>query len=137
MIRRPPRSTRTDTLFPYTTLFRSHEIVDAVARSFAAETRFLDPAEWRDFAGNHACIDAHHPIFERFGDPHLPIGVACVEIGGKTRRGIVRDADRLGPGIEPDDRRQRPEGLLPFSQRVRPHTDRYPRPLEPRPHPAP
>src|SRR3546814_1028841 len=26
MIRRPPRSTRTDTLFPYTTLFRSLEI---------------------------------------------------------------------------------------------------------------
>src|SRR3546814_18723722 len=26
MIRRPPRSTRTDTLFPYTTLFRSHEV---------------------------------------------------------------------------------------------------------------
>src|SRR3546814_8022528 len=25
MIWRPPRSTRTDTLFPYTTLFRSHE----------------------------------------------------------------------------------------------------------------
>src|SRR3546814_6964437 len=25
MIRRPPRSTRTDTLFPYPTLFRSHE----------------------------------------------------------------------------------------------------------------
>src|SRR3546814_20693167 len=24
MIRRPPRTTRTDTLFPYTTLFRSH-----------------------------------------------------------------------------------------------------------------
>src|SRR3546814_12266821 len=28
MIRRPPRSTRTDTLFPYTTLFRSDDIVD-------------------------------------------------------------------------------------------------------------
>src|SRR3546814_13974081 len=27
MIRRPPRSTRTDTLFPYTTLFRSHRII--------------------------------------------------------------------------------------------------------------
>src|SRR3546814_8861767 len=27
MQRRPPRSTRTDTLFPYTTLFRSHEQV--------------------------------------------------------------------------------------------------------------
>src|SRR3546814_11376039 len=26
MIRRPPRSTRTDTLFPYTTLFRSDEL---------------------------------------------------------------------------------------------------------------
>src|SRR3546814_5297288 len=28
MIRRPPRSTRTDTLFPYTTLFRSHHNID-------------------------------------------------------------------------------------------------------------
>src|SRR3546814_9976978 len=28
MIRRPPRSTRTDTLFPYTTLFRSAEAGD-------------------------------------------------------------------------------------------------------------
>src|SRR3546814_15320582 len=26
MIRRPPRSTRTDTLFPYTTLFRSYHV---------------------------------------------------------------------------------------------------------------
>src|SRR3546814_15675778 len=30
MIRRPPRSTRTDTLFPYTTLFRSGVRVGAV-----------------------------------------------------------------------------------------------------------
>src|SRR3546814_1656818 len=30
MIRRPPRSTRTDTLFPYTTLFRSHGAAHAV-----------------------------------------------------------------------------------------------------------
>src|SRR3546814_11031469 len=28
MIRRPPRSTRTDTLFPYTTLFRSPAVID-------------------------------------------------------------------------------------------------------------
>src|SRR3546814_6400541 len=28
MIRRPPRSTRTDTLFPYTTLFRSGYVAD-------------------------------------------------------------------------------------------------------------
>src|SRR3546814_18665821 len=31
MIRRPPRSTRTDTLFPYTTLFRSKRSLDAFA----------------------------------------------------------------------------------------------------------
>src|SRR3546814_10208456 len=30
MIRRPPRSTRTDTLFPYTTLFRSYRRVTAL-----------------------------------------------------------------------------------------------------------
>src|SRR3546814_3722484 len=29
MIRRPPRSTRTDTLFPYTTLFRSLRVISA------------------------------------------------------------------------------------------------------------
>src|SRR3546814_3438526 len=45
MIRRPPRSTRTDTLFPYTTLFRSARI-DArpkkksqmIGRRFCIET---------------------------------------------------------------------------------------------------
>src|SRR3546814_19098573 len=31
MIRRPPRSTRTDTLFPYTTLFRSRRCEEVVA----------------------------------------------------------------------------------------------------------
>src|SRR3546814_4601698 len=30
MIRRPPRSTRTDTLFPYTTLFRSLDVRDGL-----------------------------------------------------------------------------------------------------------
>src|SRR3546814_18986403 len=32
MIRRPPRSTRTDTLFPYTTLFRSPQVLDRMQR---------------------------------------------------------------------------------------------------------
>src|SRR3546814_15492136 len=36
MIRRPPRSTRTDTLFPYTTLFRSGERVDTQRRHAVA-----------------------------------------------------------------------------------------------------
>src|SRR3546814_5619731 len=35
MIRRPPRSTRTDTLFPYTTLFRSGVAQDQDAPPFA------------------------------------------------------------------------------------------------------
>src|SRR3546814_4208266 len=38
MIRRPPRSTRTDTLFPYTTLFRSRDDFAA------ARDRLLDMA---------------------------------------------------------------------------------------------
>src|SRR3546814_5680354 len=33
MIRRPPRSTRTDTLFPYTTLFRSAEALTLFQRT--------------------------------------------------------------------------------------------------------
>src|SRR3546814_19686919 len=49
MIRRPPRSTRTDTLFPYTTLFRSpdHRLQDLnrtvllAARSLDSRTRKL------------------------------------------------------------------------------------------------
>src|SRR3546814_18387283 len=42
MIRRPPRSTRTDTLFPYTTLFRSQ----AVPRISRTEAGTLAPAFW-------------------------------------------------------------------------------------------
>src|SRR3546814_18589986 len=34
MIRRPPRSTRTDTLFPYTTLFRS-TVIDLLDKLFS------------------------------------------------------------------------------------------------------
>src|SRR3546814_15981089 len=36
MIRRPPRSTRTDTLFPYTTLFRSPPITKQVVMNAAS-----------------------------------------------------------------------------------------------------
>src|SRR3546814_15349921 len=44
MIRRPPRSTRTDTLFPYTTLFRSvdPESIQAVAAVAAQEANPTD-----------------------------------------------------------------------------------------------
>src|SRR3546814_2959329 len=41
MIRLPPRSTRTDTLFPYTTLFRSDCVALLVAQSVDASQRGL------------------------------------------------------------------------------------------------
>src|SRR3546814_2574048 len=47
MIRRPPRSTRTDTLFPYTTLFRSVRL--AVGAAVDHEPRADDV-----FCRNHA-----------------------------------------------------------------------------------
>src|SRR3546814_16744986 len=50
MIRRPPRSTRTDTLFPYTTLFRSWrnglgllENLSSEAKARAEEERYTPP----------------------------------------------------------------------------------------------
>src|SRR3546814_1586560 len=75
MIRRPPRSTRTDTLFPYTTLFRS-EI--EVARH-AADDRELLPvlfAEDRD-VGLH--------LIEQFGDD----GRDAVEMAGTRGAAII------------------------------------------------
>src|SRR3546814_3137181 len=53
MIRRPPRSTRTDTLFPYTTLFRSHyklqnEGQDAYHLA-ACQARLADDAVYDSF----------------------------------------------------------------------------------------
>src|SRR3546814_5011814 len=42
MIRRPPRSTRTDTLFPYTTLFRSFDRPRAALRGGASNCQPVD-----------------------------------------------------------------------------------------------
>src|SRR3546814_18803259 len=39
MIRRPPRSTRTDTLFPYTTLFRSVPQYKEARKAFEGQTK--------------------------------------------------------------------------------------------------
>src|SRR3546814_9270170 len=50
MIRRPPISTRTDTLFPYTTLFRSASIAIQLQVPFAsllAAIFFKDKLGWR------------------------------------------------------------------------------------------
>src|SRR3546814_4214329 len=50
MIRRPPRSTRTDTLFPYTTLFRSKPPVMESAKP---------QGFWRDYLARSAELTGH------------------------------------------------------------------------------
>src|SRR3546814_11428087 len=55
MLRRPPRSTRTDTLFPYTTLFRSGLLADE-----DRQLRF-----GRRLAGGQGRSRGHHAIGKR------------------------------------------------------------------------
>src|SRR3546814_15219078 len=60
MIRRPPRSTRTDTLCPYTTLFRS--LVGGAVENQAAEAHAYDAAcELLGF-GDIMNIDQHRQL---------------------------------------------------------------------------
>src|SRR3546814_2419942 len=47
MIRRPPRSTRTDTLFPYTTLFRSCQVCSLQSRIAVTEASALHRGGFR------------------------------------------------------------------------------------------
>src|SRR3546814_13829705 len=100
MIRRPPRSTRTDTLFPYTTLFRSG--VDIAA---------MDRRQERDF--RRAAQIVFQDPFSSLA-PHLRIG----EIVGAALRHV--------PGLTAAERAERvirtPEevGLAGY-ERPRPH----------------
>src|SRR3546814_7093823 len=48
MIRRPPRSTRTDTLFPYTTLFRSCQPLSAATGGRRDRARYRGALNARD-----------------------------------------------------------------------------------------
>src|SRR3546814_20547432 len=54
MIRRPPRSTRTDTLFPYTTLFRSYRRGGSLGHRTRV-ARNCDAPRWRPVG----CCDAY------------------------------------------------------------------------------
>src|SRR3546814_1569577 len=66
MIQRPPRSTRTDTLFPYTTLFRS----TLAARRGLAESRPPRPAV--RIQGKSAPIMKANSILDTIGNtPHI------------------------------------------------------------------
>src|SRR3546814_11245336 len=110
MIRRPPRSTRTDTLFPYTTLFRSVVVVaagdgvisraadDHVVAVIADEHVGGHVAENDIVAATAAGILDHHAT----GD-----GVAAVELIDESdeptaRRSIVeRCSHQVQLGIQP------------------------------------
>src|SRR3546814_13336440 len=77
MIRRPPRSTRTDTLFPYTTLFRS-----VVLRKGMAEQPLLVGMEELDIENRQ-----NHPIEE--GNGGAPV---IYEVAADGAPGEVEDA---------------------------------------------
>src|SRR3546814_19741960 len=71
MIRRPPRSTRTDTLFPYTTLFRSADPFALVTQDEGAETRNLDVLAIGERAAHAAENAFDHPGRIGARQPHL------------------------------------------------------------------
>src|SRR3546814_11632355 len=68
MIRRPPRSTRTDTLFPYTTLFRSLGLVGAALAQIGQEVFALRAGHQR--APGYSVEDHLHETVERHGLRH-------------------------------------------------------------------
>src|SRR3546814_15775150 len=59
MIRRPPRSTRTDTLFPYTTLFRSARRMIDVLGKFPLVQPTPQPVEGVTYAAKIDKAEAH------------------------------------------------------------------------------
>src|SRR3546814_2105084 len=61
MIRRPPRSTRTDTLFPYTTLFRSTMAVEILLPKIGFSMQEGQIAEW--LASDGAQVTEGQPLF--------------------------------------------------------------------------
>src|SRR3546814_18282050 len=74
MIRRPPRSTRTDTLFPYTTRFRSD-----------TRGRVLDPLDPEGMQAFQATQERARIGFNR-SDAHCAIEEAPVDVGGEQGR---------------------------------------------------
>src|SRR3546814_20225005 len=71
MIRRPPRSTRTDTLFPYTTLFRSP---DEIVNPVVARVEIID-------ADVHHLQDVFFIILALIGDAQAFAHAAAHAIG--------------------------------------------------------
>src|SRR3546814_7430417 len=75
MIRRPPRSTRTDTLFPYTTLFRSENenVVDMLERAEILRGHVIESGSVPDNEMNALVAGARAmlmPSFEERSEEH-------------------------------------------------------------------
>src|SRR3546814_15702433 len=77
MIRRPPRSTRTDTLFPYTTLFRSARLLEVLA--FAIERQHLAAVIQVAFVDPH--VDHHG------ADPGADVALPARVVAERHQRG--------------------------------------------------
>src|SRR3546814_155492 len=84
MIRRPPRSTRTDTLFPYTTLFRS--FVECLRQFRKAEGFRHDRTKDPDQCGRGIDIEEPSPEFQQDFVQFLPGKIVV----GKSCNGGVR-----------------------------------------------
>src|SRR3546814_18640567 len=81
MFRRPPRSTRTDTLFPYTTLFRSVAALQMMARRPPALT-LVQPGSLTDLVHVRSLLASTLPVIrERTAGLR-----AEVEEGNRLRR---------------------------------------------------
>src|SRR3546814_10088759 len=62
MIRRPPRSTRTDTLFPYTTLFRTTAIEDFLAFGYVPDDNCIVAGVEKLPAGHYLMLERGKPV---------------------------------------------------------------------------
>src|SRR5215475_8538343 len=88
------------------------EVLDAVFRAFAAGAGFLHAAEGGDLGGNNSGVDADDAVFDLLRHAPDAADVAAVEIGGEAELGVVGEADGVLLGLEAEERRHRPEGLL-------------------------
>src|SRR3546814_6099107 len=71
MIRRPPRSTRTDTLFPYTTLFRSE-------RHCSNARRVAEYLEGHPQVAWVSCAALPSSPYRKLAEKYLPLGAGSV-----------------------------------------------------------
>src|SRR3546814_14297999 len=105
MIRRPPRATRTDTLFPYTTLFRSQAFGRRCPRQQGAGAQ-----------RGEARIDIHDAIAERSGMPRFRRQAETLQRGGSVdqrHRAAIGGVAQRDLGAQPVHRQAALEVVAP------------------------